>query len=255
MGTREQELLAAAQSRAAVDAVHRQPPVQGGTAPAGRGQGHVLHDARRPPDPRRHRRPVGGERRSLPQADRRGDQEAGGELDYATAVPDAQPGRVRARERLVADRAQGHRPRVLHELRLRGGRHGAQDRARLPPRARRRHARAADRPRARLSRRRLRRHLRRRHGRQPQGVRGQLLPAVDHLRAHARPGERTRSRAASRSTARISPTISSAWSRCTTRRTSPRSSSSRSPARPACCSRRRAICSGCARSATSTASC
>ena len=110
------------------------------------------------------------------------------------------------------------------------------------------------RPRARLSRRRLRRHRGRRHRRQPQAF-GAMLPGVDHL-----PHTYNRARAgllatASRNGARISPTISTVWSRCTTPPPSPRSSSSRWPARPACCRRPRAICSGCARSATSTASC
>ena len=51
------------------------------------------------------------------------------------------------------------------------GRDRAEDRPRLPPRARRRRAHPAHRPRARLPRRQLRRHLGRRHGRQPQDVR------------------------------------------------------------------------------------
>jgi beta-alanine--pyruvate transaminase len=42
---------------------------------------------------------------------------------------------------------------------------------------------------------------------------------------------------------------------CMTHPPSPRSSSSPWPVRPACCCRRRATCSACARSATSTASC
>ena len=89
------------------------------------------------------------------------------------------------------------RPRVLHQLRLGGGRHRAEDRARLSPRPRRGHAHAADRPRARLSRRRLRRHLGRRHGRQPQVLR----PAAAGRRpsaAHPRPRAATPSPAASR---------------------------------------------------------
>ena len=53
----------------------------------------------------------------------------------------------------------------------RGGRHRAQDRARLSQGPRRRRAHALHRPRARLPRHRLRRHLGRRHRRQPQAVR------------------------------------------------------------------------------------
>ena len=129
--------------------------------------------------------------------------------------------------RLVAPRPRA-RPRLLHELRLGVGRYRAQDRARLSPGARRRHAHALHRPRARLSRRRLRRHLGRRHGQQPQVVRhaaaGRRSPA-----AHARSRSAMRSRAASRRTASSSPMNSSAWSRCTTPRRSRRSSSNRSP--------------------------
>ena len=88
------------------------------------------------------------------------------------AVPDGPSGRVRARECRGAHRADRARPRVLHQLRLGVGRHGAQDRAGLSPRQRRCGARAVVRPRARLSRRGLRRHQRRRHGGQSQGLAG-----------------------------------------------------------------------------------
>ena len=59
---------------------------------------------------------------------------------------------------------------------------------RLPPRARRRLAHPADRPRARLPRRQLRRHLGRRHRRQPQDVRhaaGRRGPHPPHPRSGA----------------------------------------------------------------------
>ena len=234
MGTRDQELLAAAQPRAAVDAVHGQPPVQGAAAPAGGGQGHVLHGPRRPPDPRRHRRAVGGERRPLPPAHRRGDQEAGGEPGLRHRLPDAQPGRLPRGGSPGADHAQGHGPRVLRQLRVGGGGHRAQDRARLPPRARRGHPPRADRPRARLPRRGLRRHLRGRHDRQPQDVQRPAAARRRSPAAHPRPGAATPTRAASPSGARTSRTIWSGWSRCTTLPTSRRSSSSRWPAPPAC---------------------
>ncbi len=80
----------------------------------------------------------------------------------------------------------GTRSRVLHELRIRIGRHRAQDRARVSPRAGRGHAHAADRPRARLPRRGLRRHLRRRHGQQPQVLRDAAARRRSSA-AHARP--------------------------------------------------------------------
>ena len=121
-------------------------------------------------------------------------------------------------------------------------------------RARRGRAHAPDRPRARLSRRRLRRHLGRRHRQQPQILRlaaRRRRPPAAHLQPRApglqqgRAGMGRASRRRARAHRR----------RCTTPRPSPPSSSSRWRARPACCRRPRAICSGCARSATSTASC
>ena len=68
-------------------------------------------------------------------------------------------------------RAGRSRSRVLLQFRLRGLRHGAQDRARLSQCARAGFAHAPHRPRARLSWRRLRRHFGRRHGQQPQALR------------------------------------------------------------------------------------
>ena len=171
------------------------------------------------------------------------------------AVPDGPSGRLRARQRRGAHRARGARPRVLHQLGLRVGRHRAQDRAGVSPRERRRRARAVVRPRARLSRRGLRRHQRRRHGGQSQGVAGGDDPGRRSPARTRTTSSATRSRAACPRTARSSPTISSGWWRCTMPRPSPRSSSSPSPAPPAWCCRRRAISSACARSATSTASC
>ena len=132
------------------------------------------------------------------------------------AVPDGASRRVRARERRRAVAARRSRSRVLRELRVRGRRHGAQDRARLSPRARRRHAHAPDRSRARLSRRRLRRHLRRRHGQQPQVLRRRSCPASITCRTRTT-SHTTRTRAASPRGARTSPTSSSASWRCTTR--------------------------------------
>ena len=52
-------------SRIFLDAVHREPPVQGGAAHIRVGAGHALHRRRRPQDPRRHRRAVVRERRAI----------------------------------------------------------------------------------------------------------------------------------------------------------------------------------------------
>ena len=95
---------------------------------------------------------------------------------------------VRARKPHRGARAGRSRPRVLLQFGLRGGRHRAQGRARLPQCARRSLARAADRARARLSRRRLRRHLGRRHRGEPEDVRhhaGGRRPPVAHLQPRA----------------------------------------------------------------------
>jgi hypothetical protein len=83
---------------------------------------------------------------------------------------------------------------------------------------------------------------------------GTLLAGVDHLPATYNREHQAFTKGEPEWGA-ISPTSSNASSRCTTPRPSPPSSSSRWPARPACCRRPRAIWSGCARSATNTASC
>ena len=147
-------------------------------------------------------------------------QRQAAELDYAPAFQFAPPQGVRAGEPRRRAGARRSRPCVLLQFRLGGGRHRAQDRARLSQRARRGLAHAADRPRARLSRRRLRRHLGRRHRQQPQDVRHaarRRRSSADDLQSRrSRPSPR-----ASRNGARISPTNSSASSRCTTPRPSP----------------------------------
>ena len=106
------------------------------------------------------------------------------EIDYAPAFQFSHPKAFElASPRRLAG-ARRSRPRVLLQFRLGGGRHRAQDRARLPQRARQRLARAADRPRARLSRRRLRRRRGRRHRLQPQAVRradGRRRSSADDL--------------------------------------------------------------------------
>ena len=157
--------------RSVLDAVHGEPPVQGeaAAARARRGMYYWTPEGR----------PIldgvaglwcvnaGHGRKEIAEAVSQPDRGDG----IRAAVPDGTPRRVRTRQRSGELAAEGHRPRVLHQLGLRIGGHGAQDRARLPPRPRRRHAHALHRARARLPRRRLRRHLGRRHGQQPQVLR------------------------------------------------------------------------------------
>src|ERR1700735_2029490 len=85
--------------------------------------------------------------------ERRSDQAPGLGARLRAGVPVCAPEIFRAGE---PDRGAGagrSRPRVLLQFRFRGGRHRAQDRARLPQCARAGLAHSADRPRARLSRR------------------------------------------------------------------------------------------------------
>ena len=85
---------------ALLDAVHRQPPVQGESAPAGaRRAGMYYWTAGRPPDPRRRRGPVVRERRPRPPRDRRGRRAAARDAGLRATVPDGTSGRVRARQR------------------------------------------------------------------------------------------------------------------------------------------------------------
>ena len=171
------------QSRSLLDAVHRQPAVQGQAAPVRRRQGHALHHpstaARCSTAP-----PASGAcnaghgRKKIVRGGR-----ATRSRRWITRPPSrwAIPSAFELASRLDHAAAGRSRPCVLHQLRLRGGRHRAEDRARLSPRARPGHAHAPDRARARLSRRRLRRHLGRRHRHQPQVLR----PAADRRRSPA----------------------------------------------------------------------
>ena len=106
-------------------------------------QGHALHhdDGRR--DPRRHRRPVVRERRATAATKIvEAIQQQAGELDYAppfSSWATRCPFKVAERlKQLMPARSRSH---VLHQLGLGVGRYRAEDRARLPPRARRRHRR------------------------------------------------------------------------------------------------------------------
>ena len=104
------------------------------------------------------------------------------QMDFAPTFQMGHPMAFEFAERLARDRAERLLARVLHQLGLRVGRHRAQDRARLPPRARRRPALPPDRPRARLPRRQLRRHGGRRHHRQQEDASGPGVAGVDHIR-------------------------------------------------------------------------
>ena len=137
-------------------------------------------------------------------------------LARPSARPSASPSASPASRRRACSR-------FSYQLGLRGGRHRAQDRGRLPPAARPGHAHALRRPRALVPRRQHRRHFGRRRAVQPQGLQrhadaGRGLPA-----AYPRSFQESLLPRDNPNTARSSPTSSrSASSRCTTRRTSPR---------------------------------
>ena len=173
----------AERSAIALAAVHAQPPVQGAPAHRGQRQGHALPLARRPRDFGQLGGPVVRQSRPLPSQGRRGGAKGRRDPRLRADLPVRPQQGVRAR--LAGRRRDAGRPepRVLRQLGLGGGRHRAQDRARLSPGARRGPAHPPDRPRARLSRRRLRRHLGRRHGRQPAHLRADAAgrrPSAPH---------------------------------------------------------------------------
>ena len=127
-------------SRRLLDALHRQPPVQEGAAPAGarpRACTSGRHDGRQMLDGvaglwcvnAGHARP------KIVEAIARAGRRAG----LRAAVPD---GATRRRSSWPSGWSQltppGHEQGLLHQLGLRVGRHRAEDGARLPPRARRR---------------------------------------------------------------------------------------------------------------------
>ena len=210
-------------SRSTLAAVHAQPPVQVQAPPACEGERHALLDARGTADPRWGGRAVVRERRTRPSAKSR-------RLSRASSRPWITRRRFRWRTRrrftlanaLVKIAPGGARSCVLHQLRLRGGRHGAENRPRLAPRARRSHAHAPHRPRARLSRRGLRRYLGWRHLAEPQDLVGKPAARASITCRTRMIWRTTPSRAARRSTARTSRTSSSGSWRCTTLPTSPR---------------------------------
>ena len=191
-------------------------------------------------------------------AGRRSSRRSGGRpatLDYAPPFQMGHPAAFELANAGRAARAGRPRPRVLHQLGLRVGRHRAQDRARLSPRARRGPAQRADRPRARLSRRGLRRHLGRRHAGQPQAVRQPCSPASITCRTPTTPAQ-SRSRAASPRMARASrrrPRAPRGAARRVHHRRGDRRAHRGLDRRAGAAAGLSA--SGCARSATSTASC
>ena len=243
------------QSRSLFDAVHGEPAVQGESAPARQGQGHALLDAGRPQGASTARPACGA---SMPAtAARRSRRRSPQQLDEMDYAPSFQMGHPKAFE--LAARLAAMLPGDLdHVFFSNSGSEAvdtrAEDRARLSPRQRPGHAHPLHRPRARLSRRRLRRHLGRRHGQQPQVVRRACCPASITCRTPI--CRRTPSPRASPSTARDLADelerIVGLHDAVEHRRGDRRA---RAPARPASCRRPRAISSGCARSATSTASC
>ena len=158
-------------ARRALDAVYRQPRVQGPPPDARRRRGCVLHRRRRQEDPRRPVRPVVHRARPWPPRDRRGGQPPGRHARLRPGVPVRPSPVVRARQQDQGAHPRRPRLRVLHLLGIRDGRHLAQDRARVLAREGPGHQDPADRPREGLPRRQLRRDLGRRHRRQPQGVR------------------------------------------------------------------------------------
>ena len=193
---------------------------------------------------------------------------AGHNRDPIVAAIHAQAGRARLRAGVPVRASEGvragepgrgagagrPRPRVLLQFRIGSGRHRAEDRARLSQHPRRRLAHAPDRARARLSRRRLRRHLGRRHRRQPQVLRraarrrrssaGDLQSrraGLQQGRAGMGRASRRRSRAHRRAARRLD------------HRRGDRRADGGLDRRAAAAERLSA--SGCARSATSTASC
>ena len=244
----------AERSAVALAAVHAQPPVQGASAHRGQRQGHALPLARRPRRSWTARRACGApiSATAIPRSSRRCRRAS----RRSTSRRPSSSATTRCSSWPRGSRRDAGRPqpRVLRQLRLGGGRHRAQDRARLSSGARRGPAHPPDRARARLSRRRLRRHLGRRHGRQPA-----------HLRADAAgrrpPAPHPRSRA-QRVLARPAGVGRAAGRRPRAPVRAARSLDHRRGDRRAgrglgrrLSAAQRATSSGCARSATSTASC
>ena len=148
-----------------------EPAIQGEAAHLRRRRRHALRHRRRPADSRWHGGAVVRERGTRTAADRRGDSGASRKTRLRLLVPDESSGGLRARAAHHRDRARRARPCLLHQFRLGIGRHRAQDRARLSPRAWRGQPHPLHLARQGLSRHGLGRPLRERHRPPPQGFR------------------------------------------------------------------------------------
>ena len=158
-------------SRSPLDALHREPAVQVKAPHPGQGQRHALLDAGGTPDPRCALPDCGASTRAM--AARRSPQAVAAQLetmDYAPPFQMGHPAAFALANAVVKICARRPGPCVLHQLRLRVGRHRAQNRARLSSGSGRGHSHEAHRPRARLSRCWFRRHFRRWHLAEPQDV-------------------------------------------------------------------------------------
>ena len=137
MNARISPAPAPTRSRRLLDAVHRQPPVQGRPAPAGSRRGHALLDRRRPRKCSTASPACGA---SMPAtAGEKSPRRWPAAADAWSTRRPFQMGHPIAFElasRLAAIAPARHGPRVLHQFRLRVGRHGAEDRALAYHRAR-----------------------------------------------------------------------------------------------------------------------
>ncbi len=112
-------------------AVHAQSRLQEEAAAHLARQGHALLHPRGARDPRRHGGSVVLQRRAQPALDRGRDPAPGGGARFLADLPVRPSPRVPARLAHRRTRAGRSRSCVLLQFRLRGLRHGAQDRARL----------------------------------------------------------------------------------------------------------------------------
>ena len=159
-------------ARSALDALHRQPRLQGGAAARHPVRGDVpLEPERRPADRRFLRALQRGGRPRTARDRRRGPRPDAAERLFG-ALP-ARPAHVlRAGGEAGAAASRRLQPRLLHQLGLGVRRHRAQDRHGLSSRARRRAAAALRVARAGLSRGQHRRHVAGRDGAEPRDLRG-----------------------------------------------------------------------------------
>ncbi len=193
-------------ARRALDAVHRQPQLQGRSAHDRGGQGRLLHRRRRPQDLRRPLGPVVLGPWPWPPRNHRGGEPPDRQARLLARVPVRPSALFRAGQQDQGAHARGAGLRVLHRLGLRSRRHLAEDGARLLAHQGPRQQDAPDRPRKGLPRRQLRRHFGGRHCGQPQAVRPRASKRTTCRTRRLRP---TLSRAACRRTAPSWPTACS----------------------------------------------